>query len=76
MNDVTRSTLENQAVECLRRMERTLIQIRRVNNELDRLRDAQRAEIKKVEEYLDMIEKADPRFNREKWLNHAKRELV
>jgi len=76
MNDTTRETLENLAVECLRRMERTLIQIRRVNNELTRLRDDQKAEIKKVEEYLDMIEKADPRFNREAWLNHAKREMI
>lgn len=76
MNDTTRETLENLAVECLRRMDRTLLQIRRVNDELERLRNSQRAEIKKVEEYLDMIEKSDPRFDREAWLNHAKREMI
>lgn len=76
MNDTTRETLERLSIECLRRMDRTLLQIRRVNSELDRLRAAQKKEMESIEEYLDMIEKGDPRFNRDAWLNHAQQEMI
>lgn len=76
MNDSTRETLEHLAVTTLRRMDRTLLQMRRAQDEINRLRRVQREEIKKVEEYLDTIAKADPTFNKEAWLNHAKRELI
>lgn len=76
MNDTTRTTLENLALERLRQMDRTLLQIRRVNRELETLRNQQRESLKAIEGYLDTIAQSDPFFNKEAWLNYAKRELI
>lgn len=60
----------------MRTMEHLRRQIQRAQADIDKYREQVRDESRRVNEYLDSIAKADPRFDRNAWLNHVEREWL